>query len=132
MLGFRNLEVEIKATSKTGARRMEVELLEGFPSLSAGDLQGSWRECGGSAEAAPQSFTQLHLVARHQHLIHKMQILNMVVSPSDGNSVKMKAVSQNRFQIPLTMAIPNFSSRRPITNTTLKTWNPSREMSSDC
>lgn len=55
MLGFRNLEVEIKATSKTGARRMELKLLEGFPSLSAGDLQGSWRECGGSAEAAPRN-----------------------------------------------------------------------------
>lgn len=69
MLGFRNLEVEIKATSKTGARRMEVELLEGFPSLSAGDLQGSWRECGGSAEGRNPSlnfnFTSLLTSASH-------------------------------------------------------------------
>lgn len=31
MLGFRNLEVEIKATSKTGARRMEVEIVGRIP-----------------------------------------------------------------------------------------------------
>lgn len=43
MLGFRNLEVEIKATSKTGARRMEVELLEGAIGRGfTGVMAGMW------------------------------------------------------------------------------------------
>lgn len=66
MLGFRNLEAEIKATSKMredGGWRLN-RLKDSHP-YRQGNLQGPWRECGGFREAAPQFFTQLqlHLVA---------------------------------------------------------------------